>query len=43
MYDYDKVLLETVFGEPVSADEITTIKEINPDLTKEKIIEILSR
>ena len=43
LYDYDKTLLETVFGEPVSADEITTIKEINPNLTKEKIIEILSK
>ena len=42
LYDCDKTLLETVFGEPVSADEITTIKEINPNLTKEKIIEILS-
>ena len=43
LYDYDKALLETVFGEPVSADEITTIKEINPNLTKEQIIEILSK
>ena len=43
LYDYDKALLETVFCEPVSADEITTIKEINPNLTKEKIIEILSK
>lgn len=42
LYDCDKSLLETVFGEHVSSDEITTIKEINPNLTKEKIIEILS-
>lgn len=42
LYDYDKALLEKIFKEPVSTDEITSIKEINPKLTKEKIIEILS-
>lgn len=42
LYDYDKNLLEEIFGEEVSTDEITSIKEINPNLTKEKIIEILS-
>ena len=36
LYDYDKALLEKIFKEPVS------IKEINPKLTKEKIIDILS-
>lgn len=42
LYDCDKTLLETVFGEHVTSNEITTIKEINPHLTKDKIIEILS-
>lgn len=42
LYDYDRKLLEEIFGEKVSTDEITSIKEINPDLTKEEIIEILS-
>lgn len=42
LYDYDKALLEKIFKEPVSTDEITSIKEINPNLTKEKIIDILS-
>ena len=42
LYDYDKILLETVFGEKIQADEITTVKQINPDLTKEQLIEILS-
>lgn len=42
LYDYDKALLEKIFKEPVSTDEITSIKEINPELTKEKIIDILS-
>lgn len=42
LYDYDKALLEKIFKEPVSIDEITSIKEINPKLTKEKIIDILS-
>lgn len=42
LYDYDKALLEKIFKEPVSTNEITSIKEINPKLTKEKIIDILS-
>ena len=42
LYDYDKAFLEKIFKEPVSTDEITSIKEINPKLTKEKIIDILS-
>lgn len=42
LYDYDKALLEKIFKEPVSTDEIISIKEINPKLTKEKIIDILS-
>lgn len=41
LYDYDKELLETIFGEKVNGDDITTIKEINPRLTKEKVLEIL--
>lgn len=42
LYDYDKTLLETVFHEKINPCSITTIKEINPNLTKKKIIEILS-
>ncbi len=42
LYDYDRILLEKIFKEPVSTDEITSIKEINSKLTKEKIIDILS-
>ena len=42
LYDYDRKLLEEIFNEKVDTNEITSIKEINPDLTKEKIIEILS-
>ena len=42
LYDYNKTLLEQVFNEPVNTDEITTVKEINPDLTKEKILKIMS-
>lgn len=41
LYDYNKSLLEQVFSEPVSTDEIISVKEINPMLTKEKIIAIL--
>ena len=42
LYDYDKNLLEEIFKEKVSTDEITSIKEINPKLSKEEIIDILN-
>lgn len=42
LYDYDKKLLEEIFKEKVSTDEITSIKEINPKLSKRKIIDILN-
>lgn len=42
LYDYDKNLLEEIFKEKVSTDEITSIKEINPKLSKRKIIDILN-
>lgn len=41
LYDYDKELLESIFGEKVNGDEITTIKEINPKLTKEDVLAAL--
>lgn len=43
LYDYDKELLEKIFKEPVSTDEIISIKEINPILTKSQIIDILKK
>lgn len=42
LYDYDKNLLEEIFKEKVSTDEITSIKEINPKLSKREIIDILN-
>jgi lipoate-protein ligase A len=41
LYDYDKELLEKIFKEKVNTENITTIKEINPNLTKEEIINTL--
>lgn len=41
LYGYDKKLLEEIFKEKVST-EITSIKEINPKLSKEEIIDILN-
>lgn len=38
LYDYDKELLEKIFNEKVDTSSVTTIKEINPDITKEDII-----
>lgn len=42
LYDYDKVLIEKIFGEEISTNEITSIKEINPRISKEDIINLLS-
>jgi lipoate-protein ligase A len=43
LYDYNKPLIEKIFKEKVTTNEITTIKEINPNLTKKEIIEILEK
>lgn len=42
LYDYDKELLEEIFKEKVDTNSIISIKEINPNLTKDDIISILS-
>lgn len=42
LYDYNKELLEKVFKEKVDSSSITTIKEINPNLSKDDIINTLS-
>ena len=38
LYDYDKELLEAVFQEDVDTSSITCVKEINPEITKNDII-----
>lgn len=43
LYDYDKNLLRRIFGQDISTEDITCIRNINPKLNKEKIIETLSR
>lgn len=43
LYDYDKDLLERIFREEVTTQEITSIREINSDISKEDIINILSQ
>lgn len=42
LYDYYKELLEKIFGEEISTEEITCIKDINPAISKEDIIKLLS-
>ena len=42
LYDYDKELLEKIFNENVDTSAITSIKEINPNITKEEIIKLFS-
>ena len=40
LYDYNRELLEEIFKEDVDTNSIISIKEINPDITKEDIINI---
>jgi len=42
LYDYDAGLLEEIFGDNFYTNEITSIKEINSDISKKDIINILS-
>ena len=42
LYDYDAALLEKIFKEPVSTDTITSVREINPDILKNDVIEVFS-
>ena len=43
LYDYDRSLLEDIFKEDVDTNSIISIKEINPDITKEDIISALKK
>lgn len=42
LYDYKRDLLQKIFHENVSTESITSIKEINPNLSKQDIIRVLS-
>ena len=42
LYDFDKNFLEQIFKEEINTDEITSIREINPNITKEKLIEVFN-
>ena len=42
LYDYDRKLLEKIFHEEVDTNSITSIREINPTLSKEDIINLFS-
>ena len=43
LFGYDKKLLESLFHEEVSNEQITTIKEIMPDMTKEEFVELFEK
>ncbi|MBQ3819634.1 lipoate--protein ligase family protein [bacterium] len=43
LYDYNINLLNRIFGTEINTATITCVKEINPDITKEDIIESLSK
>ncbi len=40
LYDYDKKLLEDIFKEKVDTNSITSVKEINPSVSKDDIISV---
>ena len=42
LIDYDKTLLEKIFHENIDTAEITSIKEIAPDLTVDSLIDLFS-
>lgn len=42
LYDYNKPLLEKIFKEPVGTDLITSVKEINPCISKEDIVNVFN-
>ena len=42
LYDYDKELLEQIFHEKVDTTSVTSMKEINPKISKEELINVLS-
>lgn len=42
LYDYSIPLLEKIFNEPVGTDLITSIKEINPDISKDDIVNVFT-
>ena len=42
LMDYDKTLLEKIFRENIDTAEITSIKEIAPDLTVDSLIDLFS-
>ena len=39
LFDYDKDLIETIFSEKINSEEITCMKEINSDITREETAE----
>ena len=40
LYDYNKELLEKIFNEQIDTSSITSIKNINPNITKKDIIDL---
>lgn len=42
LYDYNKSLLEKIFKEKVDTSSIVSVKEINPNITRQDIVNLLS-
>ena len=43
LYDYDRNLLEEIFNEKVETNSIISVKEINPNITKQDILNVFSK
>ena len=43
LYDYDRNLLEEIFNEKVETNSIISVKEINPNITKQDILDVFSK
>lgn len=41
LFDYDKDLIERIFGEKITENSLTTLKEINPNITYEDVKKVL--
>ena len=43
LYDYNRNLLEEIFNEKVETNSIISVKEINPNITKQDILNVFSK
>lgn len=42
LYDFNRDLLEKIFKEPINESSVTCVRLINPELSREKLVELLT-